>query len=211
MSRVKSLSKSGNPRKDQASNPVPQTTSIPVPASAVSEEVNDQRHEVKTIDIGRRLVDKEVSLYSSAAEVDKLPSSLPSSYMFNGRDDKGVASASMERERSEVKNFTSDTTINQKMNSYSQNTIDISEKVQKVSPPRRKPKEKSERSTNWLKKDANGPDLSTANSKPQSTGNYSTATIGSRQSEVESSPDGNINAVLEVQQTGISVSSPMFV
>ncbi|KAK4256614.1 hypothetical protein QN277_006317 [Acacia crassicarpa] len=207
--RVKSLSKSGNPRKDQASNPVPQTykevSSISVPASAGSEDVNDQRQEVKTMDIGRRLVDKEVSLYSSAAEVDKQPSNLPSSYMFNGREDKGMASSSMERERSEVKNSISDTISNQKMNSSSQNTNDIGEKVQKVSPPRRKPsKEKSERSTNWLKRDANGPDLSTTNSKQQTIGNYSTTTIGSRQSGMELSPDGNINEILEEEEALIA-------
>ncbi|XP_054822006.1 kinesin-like protein KIN-13A [Prosopis cineraria] len=205
--RVKSLSKSGNPKKDQASNPVPQSykevSSISVPASTSTEDVNDQRQEVKTMEIGRRLVDKEVSLHSSAAEVDKQPSNLPSMYMFNGPEDKGVA---LERERSEAKNSINDIINNQKMNSYSQNSIDIDEKVQKVSPPRRKPskEEKSERSIKWLKRDANGSDLLTTNSKQQSTGNYSTNTVGSRQSEMDLSPDGNINAILEEEEALIA-------
>lgn len=215
MNRVKSLSKSGNPRKDQASNPVPQinkevSSTSSLPASA-AEDVNDQRPEVKPIDIGRRLVEKENSIYSSAAEVDKQPSNLPSSYLFNGREEKGLTSASTERERFEVKNSASDS-ASQKINSYSQNTADTSEKVQKVSPPRRKSSkdDKSERSTNWLKRDANGSDVSTTSSKQQSTGNYNTSTIGSRQSEMEVSPDGNINAILEVQIFGITLSLILF-
>ncbi|KAG4381443.1 hypothetical protein GLYMA_15G148800v4 [Glycine max] len=177
--RVKSLSKSGNPRKDQVPNAVPQTNNKEVsstssfPASAGAEDLNDQRQE-KTMDMGRKFVEKENSLHSSAAAaVDKQPLSYSSNYLSNGGEEKGFPSASVDRERYEVKNSHGDST-SQKMNSYSQSDTD--EKVQKVSPPRRKgyKDEKSERPANWMKKDANGSDLFTTSSKQQSTGNYGT-------------------------------------
>ena len=60
--------------------------------------------------MGKRFVEKESSLYKSASAVDKQPSSFSSSYLFNVREEKGFASASMDRERSEVKNSYSDCT-----------------------------------------------------------------------------------------------------
>ncbi|XP_061370541.1 kinesin-like protein KIN-13A [Gastrolobium bilobum] len=206
--RVKSLSKSGNPRKDQAPNPVPQinkevSSTSSLPSSAGAEDFNDQCQE-KTMEIGRKFVEKENSLYSSAAaDVDKQPSNFSLSYPLNGREEKGLASTSMDRNRFEAKNSYSDST-SQKMNSYSQN--DTEEKVQKVSPPRRKVSkdEKSERPANWMKRDANGSDLFTASSKQQSTGNNSTVATGSKLYEAESSPDGNISAVLEEEEALIA-------
>ncbi|KAJ1407654.1 P-loop containing nucleoside triphosphate hydrolase [Sesbania bispinosa] len=279
--RVKSLSKSGNPRKDQVPNSVPQTSKevssiSSLPASAGLEDFNDQRQE-KTMDMGRKLVEKESSLYSSAADVDKQSSSVSSSYLLNGREEKnqGLASASVDREKVEVKNSYSGSN-SQKMNSYSQNDTveklqkvspprrkgskdvdkqsssvsssyllngreeknqglasasidrekvevknsyndsnsqkmnssqnDAVEKLQKVSPPRRKGSkdEKSERPANWMKRDANGSDLFTASSKQQTMGNYNTVTAGSRLYEAESSPDGNISAVLEEEEALIA-------
>ena len=126
------------------------------------------------MDMGRKFVEKENSLHSSAAaSVDKQPVSYSSNYLSNGGEEKGFPSASVDRERYEVKNSHGDST-SQKMNSYSQSDTD--EKVQKVSPPRRKgyKDEKSERPANWMKKDANGSDLFTTSSKQQSTGNYGT-------------------------------------
>ncbi|XP_027368837.1 kinesin-like protein KIN-13A isoform X1 [Abrus precatorius] len=206
--RVKSLSKSGNPRKDQAPNPVPpmnkEVSTSSIPASVGTEDFNGQRQEVKAMDISRKVIEKENFLYSSGADVDKQPSSFSSSYPFNGREEKSLASASMDRDRFEVKNSYSDST-SQKMNSYSLNDTD--EKVQKVSPPRRKgsKEEKSERSANWLKRDANGSDHFPTSSKHQSTGNYNTVTTGSRQPETESSPpDVNISAILEEEEALIA-------
>lgn len=251
MNRVKSLSKSGNPRKDQVLNPAPQTnkeisSTSSIPASAGAEDFNHQRQE-KTMDIGRKFVERENSSYSSAATaVDKQPLSFSSSYLSNGREEKGLPSASLDRERFELKNSYGDST-SQKMNSYSQ--IDTGEKLQKVSPPRRKGSkdEKSERPANWMKRDANGSDPFTTSSKQQSTGNNvskdekserptnwmkrdasnsgmfsisskqlstgncNNITTGSRPYEGESSPNGNINAVLEVCQIyGITYSLPNF-
>ncbi|XP_057429548.1 kinesin-like protein KIN-13A [Lotus japonicus] len=213
--RVKSLSKSGNSRKDQVPNSVPQankevSSTSSLPSSAGAEDFNDQRQE-KTMDMGRKFVERESSLYNSATDVDKQPSSVSSSYLLNGREEKGLTSASMDRERFEVKNSFNDYT-SQKMTSYSQN--DTVEKVQKVSPPRRKgaKEEKSERPANLTKRDANGSDLFTTSSKQQTmgnystvtTGNYSTVTTGSRLYEAESSPDGNISAVLEEEEALIA-------
>lgn len=203
--RVKSLSKSGNPKKDQAPNPVPQSnkevlSTSSLPDSACAEDVYYQRQEVKTVDMGRKVFEKENSLYSSAAaDVDKQPSSFSSSFLFNGREEKGLPSVSVDRNRFEVKNSTG-----QKMNPYSQNDTD--EKVQKGSPPRRKgtKEERPERSFNWQKRDANGSDHFTTSSKQQSTENYNTVATGSRQPETESSPDVNISAVLEEEEALIA-------
>ncbi|GAU11175.1 hypothetical protein TSUD_197990, partial [Trifolium subterraneum] len=201
--RVKSLSKSGNPRKDQAPNPVPQSdkevlSTSSLPDSTCAEDFYDQRQEVKTVDIGRKVIEKEKSLYSSGADVDKQPSSFSSSFLYNGREEKGLPSVSMDRNKFEVKNSNS-----QKMNLYSQNDTD--DKVQKVSPPRRKgaKEERSERSLNWSKRDPNGYDQFTTSSK-QNTGNYNTVATGSRQPETESSPDVNISAVLEEEEALIA-------
>ncbi|XP_045786860.1 kinesin-like protein KIN-13A [Trifolium pratense] len=202
--RVKSLSKSGNPRKDQAPNPVPQSdkdvlSTSSLPDSTYAEDFYDQRQEVKTVDMGRKVNEKEKSLYSSGADVDKQPSSFSSSsFLYNGREEKGLPSVSMDRHRFEVKNSTS-----QRINPYSQNDTD--DKVQKVSPPRRKgaKEERSERSLNWSKRDPNGYDHFTTSSK-QSTGNYNTVATGSRQPETESSPDVNISAVLEEEEALIA-------
>ncbi|KAJ7955112.1 Kinesin-like protein [Quillaja saponaria] len=93
--RVKSLSKSGNPRKDQAPFPqvnkeVSSTSSLLVSANA--EDVYDQRQEAKAMDIGRRFVEKETLSYNSTTDFDKQPSSFSSKYILNGREEKGLAS-----------------------------------------------------------------------------------------------------------------------
>lgn len=203
LSRVKSLSKSGNAKKDQAvSLPPPTNRDISSASSQLvsgdAEDVYEQRQEVKVADTGRRVTEKDNSLYNSNADFDKQSGSLSSSYPLNGREEKGVASASMDRERFEMKNSYSDSN-SQKMYSYSQNTVDAEDKVPKVSPPRRKVsrEEKAEKFGNWLKKDSGGSDISTTSSKQQNTGNYNSTNAGSRQYEPESA-DGNINAILEV-------------
>ncbi|KAG4929344.1 hypothetical protein JHK82_046408 [Glycine max] len=207
--RVKSLSKSGNPRKDQAPNPIPPpaikevSSTSSLPGSVGAEDFNNgQRQEVKTMDMSRKVVEKESSLYSSAADVDK-QSSFSSSCQFNGREEKSSASAPMDREKFEVKNSYGGDSTSQKMNSYSLNVTD--EKVQRVSPPRRKgtKEEKSERSVNWVKRDVDGYDHSTTSSKQQSTGNYN-ITTGSGQSETESSSNVNISAILEEEEALIA-------
>ena len=208
MSRVKSLSKSGNAKKDQAVTlpPPPNKDVSSASSQQVSvdvEDVYEQRQEVKVADTGRRVSEKDNPLYDSGADFDKQSRSLSSSYALNGREEKGFASGSLDRERFEMKNSYGDSN-SQKTSSYSQNSVDTEDKVPKVSPPRRKTArdEKSEKFGNWLKKDTGGSDISTTSSKQQNSGNYNSTNTGSRQYETESS-DGNINAILEV---GFSVS-----
>lgn len=164
--------------------------------SAEVEDVREQRQEVKVADTGRRAVEKESFTYIPTVEFDKQPAKLSSSNPISIREESGVASGVMDRERFEINNSYGDS-YSQKMLYYSQNSGDTEEKVQKVSPPRRKvtKDEKSEKLGNWLKK--GGSDLSTTSSKQQNTGNYNTSNVGSKQSEPQL-PDGHINAILEV-------------
>ncbi|PON80367.1 Kinesin-like protein [Parasponia andersonii] len=207
--RVKSLSKSGNARKDQPLNLPPPTNKDVSSASSQqvsvdAEDSYEQRQEVKVADTGRRHAEKDNSLYNSSADFEKQSGSLSSSYPLNGREEKGVASGSMDRERFDMKNSSSDS-YSQKMYSYSQNSTDTEDKVQKVSPPRRKVSrdEKSEKFGNWLRKDGGGSDISTTSSKQQNTGSYSSTNSGSRQYEPDST-DGNINAILEEEEALIA-------
>lgn len=202
MYRVKSLSKSGNARKDQALPPINKDV-LPASSQLLSGDGDDdyeQRQEVKVADMGRRIVDKDSLLNNSAADFDKQAGSFSSSYTLNGREEKGVASGSMDRERSD-KNSYGDSN-SQKMYSYSQNTVET-EKVPKVSPPRRKVSrdDKSEKLGIWPKKDSSG-DMSTTSSKQLNVVNYNTTTTGSRQYETET-PDGNISAILEVSYNAV--------
>ncbi|KAL5097988.1 hypothetical protein RYX36_002315 [Vicia faba] len=203
--RVKSLSKSGNPRKDPIPNCAPQTnkdvsSTSTLPASDRTEDFSNQCLE-KPMDLGRKPFEMENTMYSSAAIADKQIPSISSNYLSNGREEKGITSASMER--FEKKNSYNDSS-SPKMNSYSQNDSD--EKVQKVSSPRRKGSkdERSERPTNLMKRDINGSDPSTTCSKQQTTGNHNTVTTGSRLYVAESTPDGNIDAVLEEEEALIA-------
>ncbi|XP_021806193.1 kinesin-like protein KIN-13A [Prunus avium] len=205
--RVKSLSKGGNARKDQAVNSLPPTikdvsSTSSTLVSAEVEDVREQRQEVKVADTGRRAVEKESFTYIPTVEFDKQPAKLSSSNPISIREESAVASGVMDRERFEINNSYGDS-YSQKMLYYSQNSVDTEEKVQKVSPPRRKvtKDEKSEKLGNWLKK--GGSDLSTTSSKQQNTGNYNTSNVGSRQSEPQL-PDGHINAILEEEEALIA-------
>ncbi|KAF4365066.1 hypothetical protein CsatB_025901 [Cannabis sativa] len=183
--RVKSLSKSGNARKDQATNiPLPSNKEVISALHQVSGDAEDiyeqQRQEVKVADTGRRVAEKDNSFYNSSADFDKQSGSLSSSYLPNGRDEKGIASGSTDRERFEMKNSYCDSN-SQRMYSYSQNSGDVEDKVQKVSPPRRKVprEEKSDKFGNWLRKDSGSDVSSTGLRPPQTTGNFNSSDASS--------------------------------
>ncbi|XP_023514850.1 kinesin-like protein KIN-13A [Cucurbita pepo subsp. pepo] len=211
--RVKSLSKSGNTKKDQAvssSQPIARDVtsapSIPIPIEA--EDVNMLCQEVKLGgELGRRVPEKE-SLSSS--NFDMPTSALPSSNAFHARDEKSsgvtVASASFDKEPLEMRSIHGDPT-GRKVPIYSHNLNDTEEKVQKVSPPRRKSSrdEKSEKVGSWQKKDSSSvPDLSTASLKQYGAGISNANDAASRKSESEPTSDGNINAILEEEEALIA-------
>ncbi|XP_065863658.1 kinesin-like protein KIN-13A [Euphorbia lathyris] len=171
--RVKSLSKSGNPRKDQTVNSLPPTTKDVSSTSSLplSSDVDDvfEQPEAKAVETGRRAVEKETFSYNSTSDYEKPPSSLTSSYPSNGREQSGPSS-SMDREKFEINNSNAGSTSQKVSSLYSQSSLDAEEKVQKVSPPRRKGREeKSEKLGNWLKKESNIPEFSSTNSRQQNT------------------------------------------
>lgn len=203
MSRVKSLSKSGNVKKDSVVNSIPalskdasSAASVPV---TVEMEDDFEPQEVKVVDIGRRVVEKE-TFSNPTVDFNKQQSSYYSNLPFNGREESEVASGSMDKEKFEVNSYGGSTS--QKMHpSHSQTNIDTEEKVQKVSPPRRKASrdtEKSDKLGNWHRKDSSGSDFSTTYARQQNTGSFNTNNVGPSQLEPEPPLDGNINALLEV-------------
>ncbi|XP_021290299.1 kinesin-like protein KIN-13A [Herrania umbratica] len=197
--RVKSLSKSGNPKKEQAVNSLPPSNKDASSASSLSaiadvEDVYERQQEVKVVDTGRRVIEKDVYTVDST---------FSSSYPFNGREESGMASGPMDKERFEVNNSYGGSTSQRVSSSNSQNSADAEEKVQKVSPPRRKVtrEEKSEKTGNWVKKDGGGSDLSTTNFRQA---NANTNNVGHRQYDPEPPTDGNINAILEEEEALIA-------
>ncbi|KAG5236048.1 kinesin motor family protein [Salix suchowensis] len=206
--RVKSLSKSGNARKDQAASSLLPTNKDASSTSSlpVSVDVDDvyQQQEVKVM--GRRVVEKETSSYNpTTVDYNKQPSSFPSGFSLNEREENGLSSGMADRERFEGSSSFGSLASQKVNSSYTQHSADTEEKVPKVSPPRRKisREEKSEKNGNWLKKDGSGSDPPTTNSKQQNTGNYSASNTGSRQYEPDS-PVGNINAILEEEEALIA-------
>lgn len=207
--RVKSLSKSGNAKKDQAVSSLPPTnkdasSTSSLPVSADVDGVYEQQ-EVKVPDMGRRVVEKETQSFNPTVDYDKQPSSFTSGFSYNGREESGLTSGLADRERYESNSSFGGLTGQKVHSFYTQHSVDTEEKVPKVSPTRRKGsrEEKSEKSGNWLKKDGSGPDLPTGNSKQQNTGNFSASNTGPRQYEPYP-PDGNINAILEEEEALIA-------
>ncbi|MCD7464222.1 Kinesin-like protein KIN-13A [Datura stramonium] len=184
--RVKSLSKSGNTKKDQSASLI--SSSVPTLAvSAGAGDAYEQPQESKILDTSRRAMEKE----STSSDFEK-------------------HSGGMERDRGEVKN-TYGIPAGQKLYSTtsSQSSADVVDKVPKVSPPRRKAyrdekPEKPERPGSWSRKDVASVDSSSTSYRQQST-STPTKNIGSRQNEVSSPPRGeNINEILEEEEALIA-------
>ncbi|XP_050218179.1 kinesin-like protein KIN-13A [Mercurialis annua] len=205
--RVKSLSKGGNPRKDQIVNSLPPTTKDVslIPSLPAASDVDDAYEQVETKagDTGRRAVERETFAYNPATDYDRQPHSSTSSYPINGREERG-SSGSADRERFEINNSYGGSTSQKVYPSVSQNSVDAEEKVQKVSPTRRKGvrEEKPEKLGNWLKKESSGSDVSSSNSRQQNMGNYTSNNTMLR--KYEPLPDGNINAILEEEEALIA-------
>lgn len=229
--RVKSLSKSGNAKKDQGASSLPpsnkdsSSSSAYLPVAADGDDINEQHEDFKVVDTGRRVVERENVSYIPTPDFDRQPpSSFPSNYSFSGREESGTTSSLVDKDRADTKNTFSGPT-SQKMYSspFSQNSVDAEEKVQKVSPPRRKAyreekpekvgnwlkkdgsEEKPEKVGNWLKKDSGSSDLPTTSYKQQRTGNSGAISTGSKPYEPEPPPhDGNISEILEEEEALIA-------
>lgn len=211
--RVKSLSRSGNAKKDQVSSSVPPPINREIlsgstmPVASEVEEGYEQHQEVKAVDMGRRIQEKESFSYSNPApELDKQPPTFQ--YQFNGRLESGNASGSVDKERTESKITFGGSTSTKLYSSYTTDSVDTEERVQKTSPPRRKafPRdEKSEKVGSWMRRDGGGPELSTTSYKQQNvTSSSNTNNIASRQYEPEPVNDGQINAILEEEEALIA-------
>ncbi|KAE8734169.1 Kinesin-like protein KIF2A [Hibiscus syriacus] len=200
--RVKSLSRIANSKRDQSVNSLPPSYKEASPASAASdvEDVYEQPKEVKVVDIGRRLVEKDV--YN--LDFDKqLPSTFSSSQPFNRREENGTGSGRTDKERFEASNSYGGSTMQRTSSSASQTSVDTEEKVQKVSPPRRKStrEENSEMMGNWIKNDGGGSDSSATNTRQANAVNYNgTNSFGIRPYNPEPHTDGSISSVLEEEE-----------
>ncbi|KAK4755662.1 hypothetical protein SAY87_009419 [Trapa incisa] len=209
--RVKSLSKSGNPRKDQTGSNKDSSLVSVLPTYAETDPSPDVAEEVKAVDnSNRRAVEKENTFYSSTPESNnKASAPLSSSYSSNGWLESIVtACGSMDRERFNGKSSYGGSTSQRVNNiSYSQKSADIEEKVQKVSPPRRKgPRdEKPEKLGNSVKKDgSDGSDLPTSTIHQKDAGNYNNhSSAGTRQYEPELT-DRDFNEILEEEDALIA-------
>ncbi|CAA7057548.1 unnamed protein product [Microthlaspi erraticum] len=215
--RVKSLSKSGNSKKDPIFNPLPPTNKDVSLASNDVEDVFEPPPEPTVQETGRRV---EKDSYSSSGIEFKQPTHYPSSYPVNYREESGIPSISMDKVRSDTSNSFGGSTSQriQSSSSYSQDTSDQEEKVKKVSPPRRKVsrEEKPERSQNWSKRDVTSasdvPATTTTNFRQLNhitTSQQNTSDAASRQYETttittEPSLDENIDALLEEEEALIT-------
>ncbi|CAN0855856.1 Kinesin-like protein KIN-13A [Linum grandiflorum] len=200
--RVKSLSKGSNSKKEQPV--IPSTNKDVPPASSLDvssdiDEMFEQREVAKAVDMARRFAEKESASYNPSNEYDRQPSNIPSLYSFNGRPESGSTSSLTDRERNEVNNSYNGPANAKNYSLYSQPPVEVEEKVQKVSPPRRKVL-REEKTT---KKDGSTTDASTANSRAHGIGNLSSNTVGPRQ-EPDSTADGSINAILKEEEALIT-------
>ncbi|KAL7104934.1 hypothetical protein ACP275_07G013300 [Erythranthe tilingii] len=196
--RVKSLSKSGNPKKDQASSLPPSvkdsSSAQTLPVTTETEDVYDQYQEPKAVDTSRR--DKETSSFNFSTDDEKQqPSGFSSNFNFNARDESGPDV------KNAYKGSTSQKTLIPSV-AYSHSATDVEEKVQKVSPPRRKAyrDERLEKPGLGPRKETDYSEIPSISYKHQNVNNPSTP----KHYEPEPPPDGNINEILEEEEALIA-------
>ncbi|KAK8571989.1 hypothetical protein V6N12_028053 [Hibiscus sabdariffa] len=199
--RVKSLSKSGNPKKDPAINSLPPSNKDASSFSATSdvEDVYEQPQEVKVVDTGRRIIEKDVC----TVDFDKQPSAFSPSRPLGRRGESGTGSGTIDGERFEGSNSYGGSACQRTYSLSSQSSLDTEERVQKVSPPRRKTtrEENSEKMENWVKNDGGGSDLSATNSRQANAVSYNgTNNVGHRQYDTEPPTDKNIKGMLDEEE-----------
>ncbi|KAG6428128.1 hypothetical protein SASPL_112377 [Salvia splendens] len=197
--RVKSLSKSGNPRKDQSSllpsnvKEPSSATASSAAAAAEAEDFYEQHQESKLMDSSRRVSEKETS-----TEEEKMSSSFSSNFNINGRDESGVVG--MEKERFDVKISLRGSTSQKTFSAgYTQSLTDVDEKVQKISPPRQKSyrEDRLEKQGLGIRRDFDNLDIMSPTSYKQQNTNTSNANNPFAKPEPEQPRDESINEILE--------------
>lgn len=174
--RVKSLSKSGNSKKDQGGSS--QTTKESAPSLSDNEDT-------KVSDTGKRGGQQRDNIsYISTSDFDRqaLPPS-SSNYTFSTRDDSWQPPSSLDKEK-----------------------FDTEEMVQKVSPPRRRSYREQKKDSGgvdeksgWLKRDSD------VMKQQQGSGMSSIPSyMASKQSESEQPHDESINEILEEEEALIA-------
>ncbi|XP_056841990.1 kinesin-like protein KIN-13A isoform X2 [Raphanus sativus] len=126
--RVKSLSKSGNSKKDPTANSMPPANKDSLLGSNNVEDVFEPPQVVSVQETGRRV---EKDNYTASGIDFRQPT--------HNREESGIPSISMDKGRSETSNsFGGCNSQRNHLSSYPQETSDREEKVKKVSPPRGK-------------------------------------------------------------------------
>ncbi|KAG5632966.1 hypothetical protein H5410_004683, partial [Solanum commersonii] len=209
--RVKSLSKSGNTKKDQNAGRIlpmmKEPSSAPtLVASTEAEDDSEQPQESKVSEVSRRM-ERESTSYNPSSERNQT-SSFASTHTFTGWEESGTNSAGLERDKFEMKNSYR-VPAGQKMypTPNMQSSADTEDKVQKVSPPRRRVSrgEKPEKPGNGSRIDVSSADSLSTSYKQQSTNSSNIKSIGTRQNELNSPPrDDNINEILEEEEALIA-------
>lgn len=198
--RVKSLSKSGNAKKDPLSSSLPtanrDTISVPNAQVFADVEIVQERPDPRPVDVSRKVAEKE-----------NFSSDIPSTFGYSGRGMNGVASGVHDGDKLEMRGTYGGSTSQKAHSSFTQNSADVDESIQRVSPPRRKISSRDERTEklgNWLKKEGSVPDPSPMTNKSQSNVANSN-NVPSRHCEPETiRNDGNIDAILEEEEALIA-------
>ncbi|CAN4105974.1 unnamed protein product [Withania somnifera] len=207
--RVKSLSKGGNTNKNQSASvtaPTIKESSLAtiLAASAEAEDAYEQPQESKVSEASRRPMEKETMSYNSTNVFDKQSSRFSSNHTSNGQDEGGANFGVMDRDRLEAKNnYGVSSGLRMQSTSNLQSSTDTEDKVQKVSPTRRKVyrDEKPEKPGKWSRKDVSSSDSSSMSYKQQNASIPNIKSVGSGQNEPSSPPhDENINELLQEEE-----------
>eukprot|EP01018_Ginkgo_biloba_P017526 Gb_23913 [translate_table: standard] len=213
--RVKGLSKNSNSKKDQnassAALPLKDSTSISPPLVSVdARELSDYNQEVTGADnsISRRPIDS-LSHYNQSEELDGHSSSFSSNYAVNSRGESGLTSSFVDKDKVNVRENFGGSVSSQKFAATNSFNMHEEDKIQKVSPTRRKVirEEKTEKQMNWAPKEDGKPDVFSAVYRQQQSSKDESASNSSAMRLKESEPpgyDGHINAILEEEEALIA-------
>ncbi|KAL9266538.1 Kinesin-like protein [Drosera capensis] len=211
--RVKSLSKTGNVKKDflSSSGPLVNKDAQSMPSlhlTSDTEDVQDQFPDVRIANLNRRATGKETFSSKPTGDYDRQPTRFPSNKAASETDASSASLSSADKEAVETGPNFGGSTGQRMYSSYASNLADVEEKAQKVSPPRGKVSSRDDRSEqlgNWLKKEGSGSDPPATSYKLQNTSNARTSNNVSKHYEPEPSlHDGSLDALLEEEEALIA-------